>query len=245
MHARRHARMAACISTCLSEAPPTAPILPQIRNKLPLPSLDLEVRTVPEDGPSPGSSSSRGGPFSSSPAARHPNFNIVFFALGFTLPCCTAQLVAALFTRIFDLDYAGVEGFRVFFATYDTSPAVSTLPDVPVHCVVVTLAHSCANVHLHVSCTQDCCVHGMLTAGLCHQIPFSLWILASHSCCFQSSLHFPRDCPKLTRHGLLHIALVPRSPTTAQLAPGTLATARGVCSPCCPPSSLPALAQRS
>ncbi len=51
---------------------------------------------------------------------RHPNFNIIFFALGFTLPACTAQLVCALFTRIFDLDYTNVPLFRVMFSTYDT-----------------------------------------------------------------------------------------------------------------------------
>ncbi|GFH32204.1 predicted protein, partial [Haematococcus lacustris] len=50
---------------------------------------------------------------------RHPNFNIVFFALGFTLPCCTAQLVCALFTRIIDLDYT-VPLIRVMFAPYDS-----------------------------------------------------------------------------------------------------------------------------
>jgi hypothetical protein len=52
-------------------------------------------------------------------SSRNPNFNIIFFALGFTLPCCAAQLVCALFTRIFDLDYIGVWLFRIMFATYD------------------------------------------------------------------------------------------------------------------------------
>lgn len=65
------------------------------------------------------------GPSSSShnltpPSSRNPNFNIVFFALGFTLPCCAAQLVCALFTRIFDLDYIGIQLFRIMFAAYDT-----------------------------------------------------------------------------------------------------------------------------
>mmetsp|Transcript_8921 Transcript_8921/g.19032 ORF Transcript_8921/g.19032 Transcript_8921/m.19032 type:complete len:400 (+) Transcript_8921:624-1823(+) len=50
----------------------------------------------------------------------HPNFNIVFFSLGFSLPTCAAQLVCALFTRIFDLDYS-TWLFHTFFSTYDMS----------------------------------------------------------------------------------------------------------------------------
>jgi hypothetical protein len=34
------------------------------------------------------------------PRIRHPNFNIVFFSLGFTLPFTTAQVICALFTKV-------------------------------------------------------------------------------------------------------------------------------------------------
>ena len=51
----------------------------------------------------------------------NPNFNIVLFSAGFSLPTCAAQLVAALFTRIFDLNYAGSHLLRMLFSTQDTS----------------------------------------------------------------------------------------------------------------------------
>jgi hypothetical protein len=84
----------------------------------------------PMNSPSSSSSGSAGG--SSRVATtrsriRHPNFNIVFFSLGFTLPCSTAQLICALFTRIFDLDY-GVTLFRLMFATYDTRQVSAMRP---------------------------------------------------------------------------------------------------------------------
>ena len=51
----------------------------------------------------------------------HPNFNIVFLALGFSLPCCVAQLVAALFTRMFDLAYSQWL-LGAFFSTFVSLP---------------------------------------------------------------------------------------------------------------------------
>ncbi|KAG2482670.1 hypothetical protein HYH03_018407 [Edaphochlamys debaryana] len=49
-------------------------------------------------------------------SAKHPNFNIVLFAAGFSLPTCAAQIVAALFTRIFELDYTD-KVLQLMFAT--------------------------------------------------------------------------------------------------------------------------------
>ncbi|GLC33732.1 hypothetical protein PLESTB_000109900 [Pleodorina starrii] len=54
-------------------------------------------------------------------SARNPNFNIVFFSAAFSLPSAAAQLVAALFTRIFDLNYTGNRMLGRLFAAYDTS----------------------------------------------------------------------------------------------------------------------------
>ncbi|PNH00585.1 hypothetical protein TSOC_013587, partial [Tetrabaena socialis] len=59
-------------------------------------------------------------------SARNPNLSIVLFSAAFSLPSAAAQLVAALFTRIFDMDYSNSRMQRLLFATYD-----SRLPE---HC---------------------------------------------------------------------------------------------------------------
>ncbi len=51
-----------------------------------------------------------------------PNFSIVLFSAGFSLPSCAAQLVAALFTRIFEINYDGTRILGRLFKTYDTQP---------------------------------------------------------------------------------------------------------------------------
>ncbi|GIL83473.1 hypothetical protein Vretimale_11162 [Volvox reticuliferus] len=54
-------------------------------------------------------------------SAKHPNFNIVLFSAAFSLPSCAAQLVAALFTRIVDLNYSRNRMLGRLFAAYDKS----------------------------------------------------------------------------------------------------------------------------
>ncbi|EFJ45316.1 hypothetical protein VOLCADRAFT_94410 [Volvox carteri f. nagariensis] len=54
-------------------------------------------------------------------SSKHPNFNIVVFSTALSLPSCAIQLVAALFTRIFDLNYANNRMLGRLFSAYDTS----------------------------------------------------------------------------------------------------------------------------
>ncbi|KAG2446792.1 hypothetical protein HYH02_008352 [Chlamydomonas schloesseri] len=62
-------------------------------------------------------------------SAKNPNFNIVLFAAGFSLPSLAAQLVAALFTRIFELDYDGSHMLGILFSAYnDQLPQHCGLP---------------------------------------------------------------------------------------------------------------------
>lgn len=62
-------------------------------------------------------------------STKNPNFNIVLFSAGFSLPSCAGQLVAALFTRIFQLDYGGSHMLTILFSTADTSLAEHCPPD--------------------------------------------------------------------------------------------------------------------
>ncbi|GAX81263.1 hypothetical protein CEUSTIGMA_g8695.t1 [Chlamydomonas eustigma] len=53
-------------------------------------------------------------------ARSHPNSNIVFFALGLSLPFCAGQIIAGLFSKVFVFDYSNRISYT-FFSTSDTS----------------------------------------------------------------------------------------------------------------------------
>ena len=70
----------------------------------------------------------------------HPNSNIVFFSLGLSLPFCAAQIVCAVYTLVFDLDYSKIFIYT-FFATFDTRETEfcqiaipdASQPDLPIY----------------------------------------------------------------------------------------------------------------